>query len=152
MKINKNKKGFTLIELLAVIVILAVVMLIAATAVIPLMEKARMSALWDEAIALTKAADLKFQDPSNADLTGKQIFKVNELKTERFFDKGNADGYYGCVEVDASGDDYTYNVYLSNGNYTINGKNPKTTSYNNNVNKVTTNKPKSDSAVNDKCK
>ena len=51
-----NKKGFTLVELLAVIVILAVVMLIAVTAVGPLMTKARKSALGTEGVGMVNAA------------------------------------------------------------------------------------------------
>ena len=58
---RNNKKGFTLIELVAVIVILAVVMLIAVSAVGPLMAKSRKGALENEGIALSNAAKTAFQ-------------------------------------------------------------------------------------------
>jgi len=52
-----NKKGFTLVELLAVIVVLAVVMLIATTAVVPMMNRARKNAFITEIQSLIKGAE-----------------------------------------------------------------------------------------------
>ena len=40
-----NKKGFTLVELLAVIVILALLIIITANAILPMMKKSRQSAM-----------------------------------------------------------------------------------------------------------
>ena len=54
---NKTRNdGFTLVELLAVIGILAVVILIAVTAVVPRMNNAKKKAFVDEALVYMKAA------------------------------------------------------------------------------------------------
>ena len=54
---KKNEKGFTLVELLAVIVVLSVLILIAVTAVIPRMNKAKRKTFANEALQLIKAAE-----------------------------------------------------------------------------------------------
>ena len=51
-----NKKGFTLVELLAVIVVLAVLVLIATTAVVPRMNRARKEAFKTEVSTIYNAA------------------------------------------------------------------------------------------------
>ena len=67
MKQIKNEHGFTLIELLAVIVVLAIVMLIAATAVLPRMAEARRQVFAIEANNIIETAQTYFMNNS---LTG----------------------------------------------------------------------------------
>jgi len=55
-----NKKGFTLVELLAVIIVLAVVMLIAVTAVVPQMNRSRKQAFITEATTILNGAENYF--------------------------------------------------------------------------------------------
>ncbi|MBR1413165.1 MAG: type II secretion system protein [Bacilli bacterium] len=122
----KNKKGFTLIELLAVIVILAVVMLIAATAVLPMMTKSRKNALLDEGVALEKAAKLAYQDPYSGDVGNAVCYPLSYLYTNGFFEKGAPDdNYYGSVLIYPStpgATSFKSRVWISNGTYAYVGK------------------------------
>ena len=59
-----NKKGFTLVELLAVIVILAIVMLIGGTVVLPMMQKAQKSSLGTEGVSTLKSAEKTYSSDS----------------------------------------------------------------------------------------
>lgn len=120
---KNNKKGFTLIELLAVIVILAVVMLIAVSAVGPLMAKSRKGSLSDEGIAAISAAQTAYQaEQMNATSaikpTSTVCFDLKYLAVKNYFTKGNGDGYTGSILVkyDGSGK-YTYTFWISNGTY-----------------------------------
>jgi len=117
-----NKKGFTLVELLAVIVILAVVMLIATTAVGPMMTKSRISSLGTEGIQLVDAAKTAYQaeqlkGDSKIKATSTVCFDMEWLKNEGYFTKGSADGYSGSVLVTYNAGNYTYTYWLSNGTY-----------------------------------
>ena len=123
-----NKKGFTLVELLAVIVILAVVMLIAVTAVGPLMAKARKNALGTEGIGMVNAAKTAYQAEQ---LSGKikstetVCFTLNWLCNMNYFEKGCSangvmqDSYTGSVLVshDSTTGKNTYTYWISNGTY-----------------------------------
>ena len=126
---RNNKKGFTLIELLAVIVILAVVMLIAVSAVGPLMAKSRKGALETEGIALSNAAKTAFQaEQLNANsvikATSTVCFDLEYLYNQKYYEKGDAQGYTGSVLVTYAGGDYTYKIWISNKTYAISGKAP----------------------------
>lgn len=128
---RNNKKGFTLIELLAVIVILAVVMLIAVSAVGPLMAKSRKGALETEGIALSNAAKTAFQaEQLNASSvikpTSAVCFDLEFLYNQNYYEKGKDDGYTGSVLVtyDSSTRKYEYTIWISNGTYYIFNKKP----------------------------
>lgn len=115
-----NKKGFTLVELLAVIVILAVVMLIAVTAVGPLMTKSRKSALGTEGVGMVDAAKTAYQaeqlnNNSKIKPTSDVCFDLKWLYNKNYFEKGSStDGYTGSVLVDYNSGKYTYNFWISN--------------------------------------
>lgn len=117
-----NKKGFTLVELLAVIVILAVVMLIATTAVGPLMTKSRKSALGTEGVSLVDAAKtayqaVQMQGTSTLKPTEDACFSLEYLYQQNYFTKSSDDGYTGSVLVDYENGKYSYTFWISNGTY-----------------------------------
>jgi len=120
-----NKKGFTLVELLAVIVILAVVMLIAVTAVGPLMTRTRKSALATEGLGLIEAAETAFQaeqlaTSSKIKATSDVCFDMKWLYDNGYFEKGSgSDGYTGSVfaDYDTTTKKHTYTFWISNGTY-----------------------------------
>ena len=115
-----NKKGFTLVELLAVIVILAVVMLIATTAVGPLMTKSRKSALGTEGVSLVDAAKTAYQAEQMAGKikpTDSVCFDLKWLNEYNYFSKGASDSYSGSVLVTYAGGKYSYKFWISNGTY-----------------------------------
>ena len=119
-----NKKGFTLVELLAVIVILAVVMLIAVTAVGPLMTKSRKSALGTEGVGLVDAAKTAYQaeqlnNKSEIKATSTVCFDLQWLYSNNYFEKGPDDSYTGSVLVNYSGGTYTYRFWIGNGTYAL---------------------------------
>ncbi|NMA50685.1 MAG: prepilin-type N-terminal cleavage/methylation domain-containing protein [Mollicutes bacterium] len=125
----RDKKGFTLIELLAIIVILAVVMLIGATAIGPIMARSRKSALGVEGLAAVDAAKHAYQmEVMNESFksTDSVCFNLAYLKSQDYFDKGTGatgDGYTGSVLVTYSGGNYTYKFWISNGTYIFEGIN-----------------------------
>ena len=126
---RNNKKGFTLIELLAVIVILAVVMLIAVSAVGPLMAKSRKGALETEGITLSDAAKTAFQaEQLNANsvikATSTVCFDLEYLYNQNYYEKGSAQGYTGSVLVTHKEGAYTYKIWISNKTYAIRGVAP----------------------------
>lgn len=122
---KNNKKGFTLIELLAVIVILAVVMLIAVSAVGPLMAKSRKGSLSDEGISIVSAAQTAYQaEQMNANSkiksTSTVCFDLKYLNAKQYYTKGTGtDDYTGSVlaKYDASTKKYSYTFWISNGTY-----------------------------------
>lgn len=130
-RIKNNEYGFTLIELLAVIVVLAIVLLMGATAVIPRMNDARRQVFSLEANSLIESAEQYLQ---NNALTGsKPTFPVgiNEVcvTLQQLVESGDYTGdsktYNGKVLVKRKSADsslYLYTVYLSNGTLMINGK------------------------------
>ena len=139
---RNNKKGFTLIELLAVIVILAVVMLIAVSAVGPLMAKSRKGALETEGIALSNAAKTAFQaEQLNASSvikpTSTVCFDLEYLYSQKYYEKGSAQDYTGSVLVTYANGDYTYSIWISNKTYAISGKAPNAINLDNDVTDAT---------------
>lgn len=118
-----NKKGFTLVELLAVIVILAVVMLIGVTAILPLMGRARKSALGSEGVSLVDTAKTAYQaeqlnNNSKIKSTSSVCFSIAWLKAHNYYDK-NDTNYKGSVLVSYASGKYTYKFWIDNGTYYI---------------------------------
>jgi len=130
-KLKNNVRGFTLIELLAVIVVLAVVMLIAVQAIMPRMESARKQAFAIEANGLIEAAKSFIVTESLTsssvvvDATNGRCVEVEELVTKGYSEL-DVDKYSGKVMIYKTVTDnlvvYTYSVYLSNGQFMVNGK------------------------------
>ena len=93
-KVKKSKKkGFTLMELLAVIVVLAVIMLIASTAVIPTIQKANQRALGTEGLALIDAAKTAYQmeqmkTGGSVTAARNACFDMQWLKDQGYYTKG----------------------------------------------------------------
>lgn len=118
-----NKKGFTLVELLAVIVILAIVMLIAVTAIGPIMSKSRKGALGNEGIFLVDAAKTAFQaeqlSANSAVKSNSSVcFDLEWLYSNNYFEKGAANSYTGSVLAEQAGNGkVTYHFWISNGSY-----------------------------------
>ena len=114
--ITKDKKGFTLIELLAVIVILAIIILIAASNIGAMTQTARKNVLAVEGETLISSAKTAYQvDVMNGEFDSNTTvcYSLNDLKNQGYYDKGD-DKYHGSVLVTPSGTQYTYKVWISN--------------------------------------
>ena len=124
---NLNKKGFTLVELLSVIVILSVIVLIATNAVVPMADSARKQVLAMEANTLVTAAQTLYVQ-NNA--SGSACYTYDELINSGLIEKDD-ESYTGSISivVDGSGN-YSYKIWLSNGQYIVNGVSPDVTSDN----------------------
>lgn len=142
MKRNINKKGFTLVELLAVIVILAVLALVAMPNVTRLMNDSRKNAFITEVENFVTYAQTSYTNsqisgtvPKGTDeslITG-QIFNdvsydyycvsYAKLVSGGFIQKSNGDNYKGIFEIymPTDGTSTKTIIYMSNGNYQING-------------------------------
>ena len=120
-----NKKGFTLVELLSVIVILSVIVLIATNAVVPMADSARKQVLAMEANTLVKAAQtLYIQDNSSTSA----CYSYEELLNSGLIEKDD-ESYTGSISINVDEDgNYTYKIWLSNGQYMVNGVTPDVTS------------------------
>lgn len=127
-----NKKGFTLVELLAVIVILAVVMLIGGTTVLPMMQKAQKSSLGTEGVSLKKAAENAFNSElikganSGFKFTDRVCFSIAYLCNKGYYDKGcsgisRKDKYGGSVLVEPGDGQVKYTMWITNGTYSFMG-------------------------------
>lgn len=130
-RIKNNEHGFTLIELLAVIVVLAIVLLMGATAVIPRMNDARRQVFALEANSLIESAEQYLQN--NALTNSGKTFPVGTnqvcVTLEELVASGDYSGdsktYSGKVLVERKSSDsslYLYTVYLSNKTLMVNGK------------------------------
>ena len=124
-----KKNGFTLVELLAVIIILAIVMLIGVTAVVPVVNKAQRNSLVSEGLSLIDVAKTAYQAEQSANLnsslklypTTSYCFSLDWLKNKNYYD-GNSKKYTGSVLVAANKDgQYDYYFWITNGNYHISG-------------------------------
>ena len=102
--IKFNKKGFTLVELLAVIVILALLIVITANTVLPMMNNSKDAGLRVEAQRILNLASGEYQ-LEELKTSGKDTFKVSELL-------GSSDNYIGCVKVSKSSNEYVYTFYV----------------------------------------
>ena len=121
---NLNRKGFTLVELLSVIVILSVIVLIATNAVVPMADSAKKQVLAMEANTLVRAAQTLYVRESSSSST---CYTYDELIDADLIEKDD-EAYTGSIsiEVDSEGD-YSYKIWLSNGQYIINGVTPDVT-------------------------
>ena len=115
-----NKKGFTLVELLAVIVVLAIVMLIAVSAVLPQMEKARRQTLALEAQTAIESAQTYFMSKSISGKSGEGLpaseggescVSIQTLINDGQFTTRDG-SYTGAVRVKKQGNVYLYEVWL----------------------------------------
>ena len=115
----KNKKGFTLVELLAVIVILALLIVITANTVLPMMNNSKESGLRVEAQRILNLASGEYQLKKMQNATV-PAFTVSQLL-------GSSENYVGCVFVEESGNEfiYTYEVYDKNNKMKITGTDEK---------------------------
>jgi len=142
MKRNINKKGFTLVELLAVIVILAVLALVAMPNVTRLMNDSRKNAFITEVENFVTYAQTSYTNsqisgtvPKGTDeslITGQMFNGVSydyycvsyaKLVSGGFIQKSNGDNYKGIFEIymPTDGTSTKTIIYMSNGNYQING-------------------------------
>lgn len=142
MKRNINKKGFTLVELLAVIVILAVLALVAMPNVTRLMNDSRKNAFITEVENFVTYAQTSYTNsqisgtvPKGTDeslITGQMFNDVSydyycvsyaKLVSGGFIQKSNGDNYKGIFEIymPTDGTSTKTIIYMSNGNYQING-------------------------------
>lgn len=112
-----KKNGFTLVELLAVIVILAVIMTIAITAVVPRMGNAKKTALATEGLTYVEAARNYFLLVDNH--ANKVCVSVSDLNGD--YVKKNDDNYTGTVVLEYKSDGIKHTVSLTNGKYYLYG-------------------------------
>ena len=111
-----KKNGFTLIELLAVIVVLAIIVLLAVTAAVPMMNRAKKSALADEGLAYIRAAKQAYT-VENMDGQTSACYDLSYLN-EKYIMKDDSN-YKGMVIVSGPINDITFSISLSNGKYYI---------------------------------
>ncbi len=122
---NLNKKGFTLVELLSVIVILSVIVLIATNAVVPMADSAKKQVLAMEANTLVKAAQtLYIKDGAS----GSKCYSYEDLINSKLIEKDD-EAYTGSISIEINEEgNYVYKIWLSNGQYMVNGIKPDVTS------------------------
>ena len=144
MKRNINKKGFTLVELLAVIVILAVLALVAMPNVTRLMNDSRKNAFITEVENFVTYAQTSYTNSQISGLTSDtgsedeslipgQSFNgtiydyycvsYKQLVNGGFIQKSNGKNYGGIFEIymPTDGTASTTIIYMTNGNYYVNG-------------------------------
>lgn len=112
--LKSNKKGFTLVELLAVIVILALLIVITATTILPMLGKARKTGMTTYAERMLSNAQTNLEaDKLTSTITYPKIYKISADLAD-----GKTD-YAGCVMIDASGE-YSIKMYdLKNNHYLV---------------------------------
>ena len=122
---NLDKRGFTLVELLSVIVILSVIVLIATNAVVPMADSAKKQVLAMEANTLVTAAQTLYVQENSSST---KCYTYDEIINSGLIEK-NDDAYTGSIFIEVDGEgNYTYKIWLSNGQYIINGVAPDVTS------------------------
>lgn len=119
----KDRCGFTLVELLAVIVVLAIIMLIAVQAVLPLMQQSRKNAFTIEANSAIDAAMTYFVSKAiSGETVGSGLcYKLSTLVNEGMYTTKKA-GYEGYVQINsssASSNVYLYKITMTNGQYYV---------------------------------
>ncbi len=113
-----NKKGFTLVELLAVIVILAVIMLVAVTAVGPAITNSKKGAFFSSVAAMEDAAVLY---ATTEGLTISTCVKDSTLVSKGYLNKKDSN-FTGYVQITVSGNQYSYAITATNKEYSVSGK------------------------------
>ena len=111
-----NKKGFTLVELLAVVVILAVLMLVAVTAVGPAIANSKKSGFFSSVSSMIDAATIY---AASEGVTTTTCIKASTLSTKGYLSLKDAQ-FKGAVLITASGGAVTgYTALATNGDYSI---------------------------------
>ncbi len=118
-KLLKNKKGFTLIELLAVIIILAILMTLAITAMSGYIRNARKDTFRTTALQYANAARLSFVN-GDYDLPGRGECLVIETNTialesgshESSFGQAFSDNSYIIIYNDTTSGQDKYEYYI----------------------------------------
>lgn len=114
-----NNKGFTLVELLAVIVILAIIMAIAATMVLPIIDEARQGSFASTAMVIVDAAE-QFYAVQYLSADHKSCYTIAELVDSGYLESVDpydtsgttATGQYDGVVL-LNSDDNLWYVYLN---------------------------------------
>ena len=109
--LKMNKKGFTLVELLAVIVILALLIVITANTVLPMMNKSKKNAMVVYAERVLNTASASYQADAITGGSGDLDYSIAKLMGE--------DNYYGCVNVSKATDNsgkYVYKIAIFSDN------------------------------------
>ncbi len=109
------KKGFTLVELLAVVVILAVLMLVATTAVGPAITNSKKSAFFSSCSSMVDAANIY---ASSAGITTTCFITSDSLVSKGYFSVKDV-SFKGAVLITVSGNSYTYSLVATNGDYSV---------------------------------
>ena len=128
---NSNKKGFTLIELISVLILLIVIVIIATLNFMPTFEDSKKQALVDEALVISEGVLNKYADDRLSKTFYSDVF-ASRNSTKRcysvkslfgtYVQKGNAKKYSGSIEIcTADNCEYKTKIWLSNGDYYING-------------------------------
>lgn len=128
---NSNKKGFTLIELLAVLILLIVIVTIATLNFMPTFEDSKKQTLVDEAFVMSQGVLNKYSDDRLSKTYYSDVFasKNSEKRCypikslfDRYVRKDRNNKYSGSIEVcTAENCDYKTKIWLTNGDYYING-------------------------------
>ena len=113
-----NKKGFTLVELLAVIVILAVIMLVAVTAVGPAITNSKKSAFFSSVAAVEDAATLY---ATSEGITSTRCVTLGTLTSKGHLNNRDKN-LTGVVEIKVSSNKYTYTYWVNNNDFSITKK------------------------------
>ncbi len=116
MKFIKSSKGFTLIELLAVIIVLAIVMLIAANSVLPLISDSRENAFVSTVNNIIDTVETVHLSNQVSGRKG-NCYDIDELVGEGYLDNITKEMYDGRVIVNANN---TYSIVIkdtTNGYY-----------------------------------
>jgi len=107
--ILKNKKGFTLVELLAVIVILALLIVITANTILPLLGRTKETGMTTYAERVLNNAVTSLE----ADKVVEEELEAGDVKFYRIKnDLTDNDSYFGCVKVNATSSGYTYEIKM----------------------------------------
>lgn len=123
-----SKKGFTLIELLAVIMILAILVLIGATTVLPYMRDARQRAFRVEATNVLRAAQKAYELEQLGKITvdeypkdwcinsnGEHYYSVDMLRNLGIYENKNVSLVGRVSIVDNGNNNYSYKLWLKKG-------------------------------------
>ena len=128
---NSNKKGFTLIELISVLILLIVIVIIATLNFMPSFEDSKKNALIDEARIMSQGVLNKYADDRLSKTYYSDVFasrnahkRCYTLKSlfGRYVQKDNSKKYSGSIEVCTDDNcEYRTKIWLTNGDYYING-------------------------------
>ncbi len=112
----KLKKGFTLIELLAVIVVLSILMLVAGTSILGVLEDARKDQFKNEFLDLLNTARIRAQvDMMAGKLTSKNPSECLSFYPDNYSGAAGLDTakYPFLTEFDDKGKDYVGSVLIT---------------------------------------